>query len=147
MLAMMTHVHSVLYREHAWELVGIAVASVLLLLVASLYTYDARPGGPLDPKTIHLSSVEWYLGGNYLTAGGALDFKAGIHLTVTLSYQNSPFFGPLAVTNASTNTSGFAVVGSNLPRSVPSGEAGNFSVVLSTPDMDYSGPLAVELGG
>ena len=125
-------------------MVGIGALATLLVVISGLYAYDARVGGPLNPQTVHVTSVNWSLGGIPLTSGAGVAFRAGSHLTVHLGITCA-ICGTLTLTNATTNSTGFTVTSSNLPLLVPAGDTGNISVTVSTPRVDYSGPLNIEL--
>lgn len=140
----MAHVLLRARGDRAWLVVGIGVLATLLVVIAGLYAYDTRVGGPLDPQTVQVTSVDWSLGGIPLTSGAGVAFHAGSHLTVQLAFTCG-ICGTLTVTNASTNSTGFVVTSSNLPLLIPGGDTGNISVTVSTPRVDYSGPLDIDL--
>lgn len=143
-MSIMEHVRFHIHRDLAWLGLGAGVLAVLLLAVAGLYAYDARAGGPFDPQTVQISAVGWSLAGVPLTSGGGVAFHAGSSLTVTLAFSCN-ICGTVTITKATTNTTGFVVTSSNLPLVIPNGSTGNISVTLSTPRLDYSGPLAIDL--
>lgn len=140
----MAHVQHRLHGDWTWIAIGIAVLTLLLLIVAGLFAYDSRIGGPLDPQTVRLSAVGWSLAGVPLTNGQGLTFHAGSSLTVRLAFTCS-ICGTVSLTSATTNTTGFAVTSSNFPLVIPAGETGNISVTVSTPRLGYSGVLAIDL--
>jgi hypothetical protein len=140
----MAHGHLRIRGDLPWLVVGAGVLATLLVVIAGLYSYDTRAGGPLDPQTVHVTSVGWSLSGTSLTSGAGVSFHAGSPLTVKLAFTCG-ICGTVTMTTASTNTSGFSVTSSNLPLVIPAGETGNISVTVSTPRVDYSGALAIEL--
>lgn len=143
-MSTMAHVHHRMHGDWLLIVLGGAVLAALLVLVAGLYAYDARVGGPLDPQTVRITSVGWSLGGLPLTSGAGVVFHAGSSLTVRLAFT-CDICGTLTLTSAATNTTGFAVTDSNLPLVIPGGGTGNISVTVSTPRLDYTGPLAIDL--
>jgi len=128
-------------------LVGIGVLASLLVLDASPYAYSERPGGPLHPYELRISSVEWFLADYLMTTGPGLNAPASAPLTLILSLTNCALCcGTLTIGSAATNTSGFAMTGSNLPAHIVPGGTGNPSVTFSVPGPGYAGPIAVVLG-
>ena len=143
-MSIMAHVHLQFRGDGRWIAAGVAVLAILLVGVIGLYAYDARAGGPFNPQTVHVTSVSWSLQGIPLTAGEGVTFHAGSSLTVTLAFTCG-ICGTVTMTGATTNTSGFTVTHSDLPLIIPAGGTGQISVTVSTPRLDYSGPLAIDL--
>ncbi len=140
-----------LNRRKLWlshfVLAAVALLVALIVLDVGLYAYAERAGGPLHPFELRISAVEWFLGDYLMTSIPGLNATASAPLTVILTFINCELFcGTLSVGTVATNTSGFAVLQSNLPLSIPPGETGNISVTLSVPSSGYAGPVAVILG-
>lgn len=134
-------------RSSLWVVVALAVLASLLVLDISLYEYTERPGGPLHAYELRISSVEWFLADYLLTTGSGLNATASAALTLILSLTNCALFcGTLTIGSATTNTSGFAVLHSDLPMTLEPGATGNLSVTLSVPGTGYTGAVAVVLG-
>jgi len=130
-----------------WILAGLAVLVSLLVADAALFAYVERPGGPLHPYELRISAIEWFLGLWLMTSVPGINASAATPITVILTFTNCELFcNTLSVGSAATNTSGFAVAGSDLPLSIVPGATGNISVTLSGPASGYSGPVAVILG-
>lgn len=144
-------------RSDTAILVGIAVTVAIVITGAAIYVPGVF-GGKLTPRTfvtilreqsVGVSSVRVQFSGpscwtavtlSGFTIGEGLEFI----VSATLSYLNqSSLPASCDVTTVASATSGFSIVASNTPISVPSGGAATLRLTLVAPSQAFHGPLQI----
>jgi hypothetical protein len=136
--------------------IGIVVVVILAIVAGlSVYEYEYRPGGPMNPYIVKVNQVIWTIDGGSFSSSPGFSVHAGRHVTVSATEMCEPvsgFFSTSPQTCSSGSvyilTAGFGIASTNAPFTWSSGDSGSpatVTVVVTTPGSSYAGNLFIDL--